>query len=139
MTQTTVAPPKAQFWAKGDWAAYFGLLVNNLTNLLTMVSLLILVVGLPADMVLGRIAPAFGLAIFVASGWYTYLGYKMHKETGRSDITVLPSGPSAPSIFTVTFLVLLPVYQTTKNAELALAIATIDALAATGRMSELAR
>jgi AGZA family xanthine/uracil permease-like MFS transporter len=25
----------------------------------------------------------------------------------------LPSGPSAPSIFTVTFLVILPVYKTT--------------------------
>lgn len=125
MTQTTVAPQKAQFWAKGDWAAYFGLLVNNLTNLLTMVSLLILVVGLPADMVLGRIAPAFGLAIFVASGWYTFLGYQMYKQTGRKDITVLPSGPSAPSIFTVTFLVLLPVYQTTQNAELALAIGLV--------------
>lgn len=125
MSQTTVAPPKPQFWAKGDWAAYFGLLVNNLTNLLTMVSLLTLVVGLPVDMVLGRIAPAFGLAVFVASVWYTFLGYQMYKRTGRKDITVLPSGPSAPSIFTVTFLVLLPVYQTTKNAELALAIGLV--------------
>ena len=29
-------------WKRGDWAAYFGLMTNNLTNLLTMMGLLIL-------------------------------------------------------------------------------------------------
>ena len=126
MTATAAgAPAKLQFWSRGDWAAYFGLLVNNLTNLLTMISLLTVGVGLPASMVLGRIAPAFGLAVFLASVWYTYLAVKMQRATGRSDVTVLPSGPSAPSIFTVTFLVLMPVYQTTKNAEFALAIGLV--------------
>lgn len=28
-------------WKRGDWAAYFGLMTNNLTNLLTMMGLLI--------------------------------------------------------------------------------------------------
>lgn len=32
-------------WKRGDWAAYFGLMTNNLTNLLTMMGLLIFVVG----------------------------------------------------------------------------------------------
>ncbi|VEI66072.1 Uncharacterised protein [Serratia fonticola] len=34
-------------WKRGDWAAYFGLMTNNLTNLLTMMGLLIFVVGIP--------------------------------------------------------------------------------------------
>ena len=63
---------KELFWRKGDWAAYFGLLTNNLTNLLTMIGLLLFVVGLPKDMVLGRIAPAFGLAIMTASIAYAW-------------------------------------------------------------------
>jgi adenine/guanine/hypoxanthine permease len=116
---------KNPFWRKGDWAAYFGLLTNNLTNLLTMIGLLLFVVGLPKDMVLGRIAPAFGLAIMVASLAYGYFARKLAKETGRKDVTALPSGPSAPSIFTVTFLVLMPVYQATKNAEFALQIGLV--------------
>lgn len=33
-------------WKRGDWAAYFGLMTNNLTNLLTMMGLLIFVVGI---------------------------------------------------------------------------------------------
>ncbi|WP_306223104.1 regulator [Bosea beijingensis] len=112
-------------WRKGDWGGYFGLLANNLTNLLTMIGLLLFVVGFPKEMVYGRIAPAFGLAVFAASLWYTYFAYKLVKETGRTDVTALPSGPSAPSIFTVTFLVILPVYLQTKDAEFALQIALV--------------
>ncbi len=50
-----------KLWKKGDLAAYFGLLANNLTNLLTMMSLLIFVVGIPKEVVYGKIAPAFGM------------------------------------------------------------------------------
>ncbi|ABR90982.1 Uncharacterized conserved protein [Janthinobacterium sp. Marseille] len=116
---------KQIWWKKGDWAAYFGLLTNNLTNLLTMMGLLLFVVGLPKEMVYGRITPAFGLAVFCASMFYGYFGIKMAKSGNRKDITALPSGPSAPSIFTVTFLVLMPVYQQTKDAEFALQIALV--------------
>ncbi len=116
---------RTMFWKRGDWAGYFGLLSNNLTNLLTMVALLLFVVGLPKEMVYGRIAPAFGLAVFAASVWYTVFALRLAKTTGRTDVTALPSGPSAPSIFTVTFLVILPVYQQTKDPEFALKIALV--------------
>ena len=113
------------FWRRGDWGGYFGLLANNLTNLLTMIGLLLFVVGLPKEMVYGRIAPAFGLAVFAASLWYTFFAYRLVKSSGRSDVTALPSGPSAPSIFTVTFLVILPVFLQTKDPEFALQIALV--------------
>jgi adenine/guanine/hypoxanthine permease len=116
---------KLKLWMKGDWAAYFGLLANNLTNLLTMVSLLIFVVGFPKDLVYGKIVPSFGLAIFLASVCYFIFGRMLAKETGRLDVTALPSGPSAPSIFTVTFLVILPVYKTTGDAYFAYGIALV--------------
>jgi AGZA family xanthine/uracil permease-like MFS transporter len=116
---------KGFLWKRGDWAAYFGLLVNNLTNLLTVSALLLFVVGFPKEMVFGRIAPAFGLGVFVASLCYAWFAIRLAKTTGRNDVTALPSGPSAPSIFTVTFLVLLPVFQTTKNAEFAFQIALV--------------
>lgn len=115
----------SMLWRRGDWAGYFGLLANNLTNLLTMIGLLLFVVGFPKEMVYGRIAPAFGLAVFVASVCYGYFGIHLAKKTGRTDVTALPSGPSAPSIFTVTFLVILPVYLQTKDAEFAFQIALV--------------
>ena len=98
-----------KLWKKGDWAAFFGLFSNNLTNLLTMIALLTVVVGIPSEIVLGRIAPAFGLAVLCASVCYVVFAKMLAKQSGRDDVVALPSGPSAPSIFTVTFLVLLPV------------------------------
>jgi AGZA family xanthine/uracil permease-like MFS transporter len=112
-------------WKRGDWAAYFGLMTNNLTNLLTMMGLLIFVVGIPKEIVYGRIAPAFGLAVLVASICYAWFGLQMARQTGRTDVTALPSGPSAPSIFTVTFLVLMPVYQQTGDADFAIQIGLV--------------
>lgn len=112
-------------WRRGDWGGYFGLLANNLTNLLTMIALLLFVVGLPKDMVYGRIAPAFGLAVLSASLCYTYFAIRLARQTGRTDVTALPSGPSSPSIFTVTFLVILPVFLQTQDAEFALQIALV--------------
>ncbi len=82
-------------WKRGDLAAYFGLMTNNLTNLLTMMGLLIFVVGIPSEIVYGRIAPAFGFAVLLASVSYAYFGQQMIKQTGRNDVTALPSGPSA--------------------------------------------
>jgi AGZA family xanthine/uracil permease-like MFS transporter len=78
-----------------------------------MVSLLIFVVVFPKEYVYGKIVPSFGLVIFAASCCYFIFERMLSKETGRLDVTALPSGPSAPSIFTVTFLVILPVYKTT--------------------------
>lgn len=112
-------------WKRGDWAAYFGLLTNNLTNLLTMIMLLIFVVGFPSDFVYGTIAPSFGLAVCVAGLFYGYFAIKLAKTSGRKDVTALPSGPSAPSIFTVTFLVLIPVFRETGNHIFALQIALV--------------
>ncbi|MDD0824282.1 xanthine permease [Mannheimia sp. AT1] len=112
-------------WKKGDWAAFFGLFSNNLTNLLTMIALLTLVVGIPKDIVFGQVAPAFGLAVCCASVFYVIFAKQLAKKTGRDDIVALPSGPSAPSIFTVTFLVLLPVYQETQDYKFALSIGLV--------------
>lgn len=116
---------RSMLWKKGDWAGFFGLFANNLTNLLTMIGLLLFVVGFPKEMVYGRIVPAFGLAVFAASVWYTWFAVRLVRQTGRTDVTALPSGPSAPSIFTVTFLVILPVFLKTKDAEFALQIALV--------------
>lgn len=100
-------------WKKGDWGAYFGLLANNLTNFFTMAGLLIFTVGMPAEFVYKRIAPGFGLAIFIAGFFYWYAGKNLMKKTGRTDVTALPSGPSAPSIFIVVFMVIMPIAKST--------------------------
>jgi AGZA family xanthine/uracil permease-like MFS transporter len=108
-----------KLWVKSDWNGFFGLFTNNLTNILTMAVLLSFVVGLPDAFVYGRILPAVGLAIFLASTYYAFMAYKLAKKTGRSDVTALPSGSSVPHMFLIVFAVIGPVYWTTGNATLA--------------------
>ncbi len=112
-------------WKKGDLAAFFALFTNNLTNLLTVIALLTVVVGLPVEFVFGRIVPAFGLGVFFASVAYVIFANRLAKRLGRTDITALPSGPAAPAIFTITFLVLLPVFTTTQDPALAMGVALV--------------
>ena len=99
---------KGLFWKHGDWGAYFGLLAINLINFFSMAAFLIVTVGFPAEIVSGKIAPAFGLSLLVGGIFYGIAGYNLTKKTGRTDVTALPSGPSAPSLFIVVFLVILP-------------------------------
>jgi adenine/guanine/hypoxanthine permease len=108
-----------KLWVKSDWNGFFGLFTNNLTNILTMAVLLSFVVGLPDAFVYGRILPAVGLAIFVASLYYSFMAYKLAKKTGRKDVTALPSGSSVPHMFLIVFSVIGPVYWTTNDATLA--------------------
>lgn len=111
---------KVKLWVKSDVSGFFGLFTNNLTNILTMASLLLFVVGLPASMVYGQILPATGIAILAASAYYGFMGYKLAKKSGRTDVTVLPTGPSVTHMFLIVTMILGPVYWTTGDATLAL-------------------
>ena len=111
---------EVKFWVKSDLNGFFGLFTNNLTNIISMASLLIFVVGFPTEVVYRQIIPATGISIFVASAYYTYMAYKLAKKTGRDDVTALPAGPSVTHMFLIVFTVLGPIYWTTGDVELAL-------------------
>lgn len=123
-TATVTSSTHLKWWKKGDIGAFFALFTNNLTNIITFTALLTMA-GLPVEIVVGEIAPAFGLAILITSSMYVWFAKRLAAKEGRSDVVALPSGPSAPSIFTVTFLVILPVYSSTQDARLAVGIGLV--------------
>lgn len=104
---------------KSDWNGFFGLFTNNLTNTLVMASLLTVVVGLPSDMVFGKIIPAVGLSIFFSATYYSWMAVKLAKREGRNDVTALPAGTSVPHMFLIVFMIIGPVYWSTGDAYLA--------------------
>ncbi len=65
---------KIKYFVKSDWNGFFGLFTNNLTNVLVMASLLSAVVGLPGNIVYGRILPAVSFSILISSLYYTFYG-----------------------------------------------------------------
>src|ERR1700749_2535169 len=113
MSGTMQSRPK--FWVPGDWNALFGFGTNILVNVLVLTGLLRFVLKMPDALVFGRILPALGLMLFLSTGYYAFLAWKLAKETGRSDVWALPSGISVPHMFVVTFVVMLPIMIATKD------------------------
>jgi AGZA family xanthine/uracil permease-like MFS transporter len=110
---TTATAPK--LWVAGDWNAFFGFGTNILVNLLVLTGLLRFVLGMPDAIVFGRILPATGLMMFLSTMYYAWLGYRLAKRTGRSDVCALPSGISVPHMFVVVFVIMLPILNATKD------------------------
>lgn len=104
---------KPKLWTPGDWNAFFGFGTNILVNLLVLTGLLRFVLRMPDELVFGRILPAAGLMLFLSTGYYAWLAYRLAKETGRSDVCALPSGVSVPHMFVVVFVIMLPIANMT--------------------------
>ncbi|MGA3003978.1 MAG: hypothetical protein ABSE20_19860 [Acetobacteraceae bacterium] len=113
MSATMMSRPK--FWVPGDWNALFGFGTNILVNVLVLTGLLRFVLRMPDALVFGRILPALGLMLFLSTGYYAFLAWKLAKDTGRTDVCALPSGISVPHMFVVTFVVMLPIMLATKD------------------------
>src|SRR4051812_29621628 len=108
-------PVSIPWWTRGDTNAFFGLGFNILVNVLTLTTLMIGVVKLPADDVLGTVLPALGVALVLGNLYYTFLARRLARRENRTDVTALPYGPSVPHMFIVVFVVMLPVYLATKD------------------------
>lgn len=108
-----------RWWVAGDWNAFFGLGTNALLNLLVLTGLLLGVVQMPPELVFGRIVPAVGVMIFTGNIYYAYMARRLAIQTGRTDVTALPSGPSVPHMFIVVLVIMLPVRLQTGDPILA--------------------
>ena len=120
MTPVPARPQASGRWyAPGDINAFFGLAVDNLTNLVVLAGLLVGVFGFPSDLVLYRIVPGTALGVLAGDLWYTWLARRLARETGRPDVTAMPFGVDTPSLFGITFGVLGPVMLATRDPVLA--------------------
>lgn len=104
---------RVSLWTPGDWNALFGLGTNVLVNLLVLTGLLKFVVGMPDEIIFGRILPAVGLMLCLGNLYYAFMAWRLARRTGRSDVCALPSGPSVPHMFIVVFVIMLPILDKT--------------------------
>jgi adenine/guanine/hypoxanthine permease len=119
LTGPTPRAPTGRWYAPGDVNAFFGLAVDNLTNLVVLAGLLVGVFGFPHDLVLYRIVPGTALGVLVGDLWYTWLALRLARHTGRVDVTAMPFGIDTPSLFGITFGVLGPIMLATRDPILA--------------------
>jgi len=107
-------------FVRGDLDGFFGLFIDNLLNLMMITALCTSpLVGLPPELVTGKILPGAAISILVGNLFYARQARDLMRKTGRDDVTALPYGINTPSMFAYIFLIMAPVYQQTKNPTLA--------------------
>jgi AGZA family xanthine/uracil permease-like MFS transporter len=107
-------------WVRaGDLNAFFGLALDNMTQLVILSSLLIGVFKFPTDLVLLRMVPGTAVGVLVGDLVYTWLAFRLARKTGRDDVTAMPFGIDTPSLFGIVFGVLGPVMLLTRDPVLA--------------------
>jgi len=99
----------APLWVRGDWNALFGFGTNILVNLLVLTGLLRYALGMPDELVFGRILPATGLMLFLSTVYYAWLALRLARSTGRRDVCALPSGVGVAHMFVVVFVIMAPI------------------------------
>jgi AGZA family xanthine/uracil permease-like MFS transporter len=96
-------------WARpGDVNAFFGLMLDNVAVMITLVSLIAYPGGFSPDFVLTRMIPGTALGVLLGDLVYTWMAFRVARSNGRSDVCAMPLGLDTPSTFGVAFLVLIP-------------------------------
>ncbi len=103
----------------GDIDGFFGLMVDNLIQLLVLIGLCSFVLGFPLPFIYSTILPGVAISLVIGNFFYSYQAYQLAKKEGREDVTALPYGINTVSLFAFIFFVMLPVYLSSKDFKLA--------------------
>ena len=103
-------------WASaGDVNAFFGLMLDNIADLLLTVGLLSAVFGFPVTFALGHMVPGTALGVLVGDLLFFALALHVGRKLGKSDLTAMPLGLDTPSTFGMVFFVLGPAFLAAKQ------------------------
>jgi adenine/guanine/hypoxanthine permease len=112
MPQASFSPP---WFVRKDLDGFFGLMIDNLIQLILIVSLCRELIHLPDAYIFGRILPGAAISILVGNFFYAWQARQLARETGREDVTALPYGINTVSLFAFVFFIMLPIYLETKD------------------------
>ena len=106
---------KYQWASAGDVNAFFGLMLDNVANLLLIVSLLAAVFAFPTDVALRSMIPGTAIGVLVGDLLFFWLAFRLAQHTGRNTITAMPLGLDTPSALGMVFFVLGPAFGAAKS------------------------
>jgi len=86
------------------------LMLDNIANMVLLVSLLEAGWGLPASFSLRYMIPGTALGVVVGDLAFTAMAFRLARRTGRG-VTAMPLGLDTPSTFGMVFFVLGPAFQ----------------------------
>lgn len=98
-----------------DLDGFFGLMIDNLIQLILIVSLCREIIHLPDSYIFGRILPGAAISILLGNFFYAWQARQLARQTGREDVTALPYGINTVSLFAYLFFIMLPIYQESRD------------------------
>jgi AGZA family xanthine/uracil permease-like MFS transporter len=107
----------------GDINAFFGLMLDNVTQLVILSGILIGVFGFPKELVLYKIVPGSVVGVLIGDLVYSSMAIRLARRTGRADVTAMPLGIDTISLFAFSFGIIGPAFAATKDPEAAWRIA----------------
>ena len=99
----------------GDVNGFFGLVVDNLSILAFIATVLTGVFGFPAEVVFNRMFPGTALGVLIGNLLYSFMALRLRRRLGRNDITAMPLGLDAPTSIGMALLVLGPAFLAFKQ------------------------
>jgi adenine/guanine/hypoxanthine permease len=103
-------------FVRGDIDGFFGLLLDNLVQLLVVSGMLVGIYGMPAEIVIGRIFPGAALSLLLGNAYYAWQARQLARREGRTDVCALPYGINTPSMYAFIFLIIAPVWAANREA-----------------------
>lgn len=100
-------------FVKKDIDGFFGIAIDNLIQLMLIVSFCKMLCGMPDELIFGVILPGAAISILLGNLFYSWQARRLAIKTKRNDVTALPYGINTVSLFAFIFFIMAPVYKDT--------------------------
>ncbi|WP_422926074.1 permease [Singulisphaera sp. PoT] len=110
-TPASPTPQPSSWYGRGDINAFFGLMLDNVGDMILMAGLLVGAFGMPSEFVLLKMIPGTAVGVLVGDLIFTLMGIQLTRKSRRSDVTAMPLGLDTPSTFGAVFLIIGPAYK----------------------------
>jgi AGZA family xanthine/uracil permease-like MFS transporter len=106
---SSVAKASTRWFVRGDIDGFFGLALDNLIQVLLLLTLSTKVLGFSDQLIYGKMLPGVGISLVVGNLYYAIQARRLQQSSGRSDVCALPYGINTVTLIGFVFLVMLPV------------------------------
>ena len=116
---------KYRWWGKGDLDASIGAFFDRFSKVIVAVTILLGTFSLDGGTVFGTMMPGVLVTVLVMNGGLWLYYRHIAKTRGDRDLTAVPAGLQAGRMFIWLYSIMLPVFSTTGDAELAFRVGVL--------------
>jgi len=104
-------PGRYPLWTRGDLDGFFGLMVDNLVQVLLIVALCTTVAHIPERFIYSRMLPGVAVSLLIGNLFYGLQAHWVARRQGNLTCTALPYGINTPSVIAYVLFIMGPVYR----------------------------